>query len=177
VLEVLDPLEVGDHHAARIGEHVGHDEDALVVEDLIRLRGGRAVRAFDHHPALHPVGVLLVDHPAERSRDEDVALERDQVVRVDLLSARVEVGDLAAVAHVLRELVGVDPVAAGDRPARVRHADHPRAELLHQPRGPRAHVSESLHHEGRIGRIQVDLGSGFAEDLDDPAAGGGLAPE
>src|SRR3954447_26019113 len=43
VLEVLDPLEVGHDHAARVAEHVWRDVDALVAEDAVRLRGRRAV--------------------------------------------------------------------------------------------------------------------------------------
>ena len=56
------------------------------------------------------VGVLGVDHAAERRRDEDVALERDELVRVDLLGAAVELAHRAALANVLGELVGVDAV-------------------------------------------------------------------
>ena len=39
LLEALHPLEVGDDDAARVREHVGEDEDAAVLEDLV---GGRA---------------------------------------------------------------------------------------------------------------------------------------
>ena len=35
VLEVLHPLEVGHHHAAGVGQHVGHHQHALVHEDLV----------------------------------------------------------------------------------------------------------------------------------------------
>src|SRR3712207_8386421 len=52
VLEVLDPLEVGDDDAARVGHDVGHDVDAVVLEDGVRLRRGRAVGALEDHLAL-----------------------------------------------------------------------------------------------------------------------------
>ena len=38
MLEVLYPLEVGDHDAARVGEHVGHDEDPVLGEDLVKAK-------------------------------------------------------------------------------------------------------------------------------------------
>src|SRR5262249_34152116 len=37
LLEPLHPLEVGDRHAAGVGEDVGHDEDAALVEDRVGL--------------------------------------------------------------------------------------------------------------------------------------------
>ncbi len=45
--EVLHPLEVADRDAAGVGQHVGHHQHALVVQDSVGLRGGRAVGAFD----------------------------------------------------------------------------------------------------------------------------------
>ena len=58
LLEALHPLEVGDDDAARVREHVGQDEDALVLEDLVGGRRGRAVRALADDPRLDLVGVL-----------------------------------------------------------------------------------------------------------------------
>jgi hypothetical protein len=118
-----------------------------------------------------------VDHPAERRGDEDVAFEAHQVVRVDLLRTAVEVRDLAARAHVLGEPAGVDALVGADRAARVRGADHSCAESLHKPRGPGADVPETLHDEGGMTRIELDLGRRFTEHLDYTAAGGCLAPE
>src|SRR5437588_5231316 len=73
VLEVLDPLEVGDDDPARVGHHVGDDVDAIIGQDVVGRRRGRAVCALYDDPAGEPVGVLLVDHPAQRGRDEDLA--------------------------------------------------------------------------------------------------------
>ena len=58
LLEALHPLEVGDDDAARVREHVGQDEDAALVEDLVGRRRHRAVRALadDLRPDL--VGVV-----------------------------------------------------------------------------------------------------------------------
>ena len=46
-MAVLHPLEIRDGHAAGIGQDVGDDEYAALVEQLVRLRGGGTVGAFD----------------------------------------------------------------------------------------------------------------------------------
>ncbi len=42
-IKILDHLEVGDSHAARVAEEVGDDMDAVLVEDLIGLGEGNIV--------------------------------------------------------------------------------------------------------------------------------------
>jgi hypothetical protein len=81
VLQVLDPLEVRDHHASRVRHHVRDDDDALVGEDRVGGRRGRAVRPFDDQLAVDAIGVRLMDHAAESGRDQDVALGGEQLVR------------------------------------------------------------------------------------------------
>src|SRR5436189_6071111 len=66
LLEALHPFEVGDHDAAGVGEDVRKDDDALVLEDLVRARRDRAVRPLDDDLRLHLVGVLRRDHLLER---------------------------------------------------------------------------------------------------------------
>ena len=139
MLEVLDPLEVGDDDAAGVGHHVGDDEDALVVEDLVRLRGGGRVRALDHHPAVEKVGVVGVDHPAERGGDEHVARGAQELLAVDGLAA-VELVQPPAGGDVAGEGVGVQAAVVAHGAMRVGGSDHRRAELLHHPRRPRADV-------------------------------------
>ena len=58
VVEVLHPLEVGDHDAAGVGEDVGEHLDAPVGEDPVGRRSARAVGRFDDQLALDPIGVL-----------------------------------------------------------------------------------------------------------------------
>ena len=50
LLEALHPLEVGDRHAAGVGEDVGHDEDAALVEDRVGLErwSGRSRPRREH---------------------------------------------------------------------------------------------------------------------------------
>jgi putative transcriptional regulator len=60
VLRALDPLEVGDGDAAGVGQDVGEDEDALVLEDLVGLEVGGAVGALGQDAAADAGRVLRV---------------------------------------------------------------------------------------------------------------------
>src|SRR6185312_1244551 len=86
-LEALDPLEVRDDHAARVGEDVRQDQDALLLENLVPRRRDRAVRALADDLRLDLVGVLAGDPLFQSARREHVALEQQQLVVGDLLGA------------------------------------------------------------------------------------------
>src|SRR5450432_744521 len=45
-LAILDPFEVADRYSASVAENIRHGEDALGVDDGIRLPSGWAVGAF-----------------------------------------------------------------------------------------------------------------------------------
>src|SRR5436305_266327 len=62
------------------------------------------------------------------------------------------------------------------RAAAVGDADDPAAELVRAPSRPRADVAEALEHDPRVLRAQIERGRGLAEEVDEPAARGGLAP-
>ena len=98
------------------------------MKDLVGRRRRRAVRALDDRPRLDEVRVLGVDHAAERGRDQDLALEADELVGVDDLDAG-ELRELAAVVHVAPQGVDVDAGLAVDRAERVRDADDLRPEV------------------------------------------------
>ena len=133
LLEALHPLEVGDDDAARVREHVGQDEDALVLEDLVGGGRGRAVCALADDLRLDLVGVLLGDHLLEPARGEDVAVEQEQL----LVRDRLDVGEpleRAALLLVRDRRGDVDALRVVDAAARVGHRDHRRALLLHEER-------------------------------------------
>ena len=85
---VLHPLEVGHRDAAGVREDVGHDEDPLLVEDLVGALRRRAVRAFDDDLRPDVSGVSSADLVLVRRGDEDVALELEELFVADLLDAR-----------------------------------------------------------------------------------------
>lgn len=46
VVQVLEPLEVGDGDTASVDVQVGNDEDVALLQDLVGLRGGWTVGTF-----------------------------------------------------------------------------------------------------------------------------------
>ena len=49
VVEILEPLEVGDGHAARVYVQVGNDEDVLFFQDLVCFGRSRTVRTLGNN--------------------------------------------------------------------------------------------------------------------------------
>ena len=80
LLQALHPLEVGDDDAARIREHVGEDEDAPLLEDLVGLGCHRPVRTFGDEARLHFVRVLGRDYLLQGARRENVAVDEQDLV-------------------------------------------------------------------------------------------------
>ena len=76
---------------------------------------------------------------------------------------------------VVVQRVGVDPAVVSDRAVGVGDGDHLGAELLHDPRRPRADVAEALDDEGGVGRAQAEVRRRLAEHVDAAAAGRRLA--
>src|SRR5205823_803404 len=100
MLHVLNPLEVRDDHPTGVGEQVWYYVDAFVDEQLVSGWGGRAVRPLEQHAAVEPVSVTLVDHAPERRRNEDIALDLEQLLGIDALRLLV-LGQLASRLHEL----------------------------------------------------------------------------
>ena len=163
VLHVLHPLEVGDHHAAGVRQDVRDHEDSLVVEHLVRERRGRAVGSLQQDLAAEPLGVVLVDHSAERGRYEHVALDRraahpGRSARRPGTRQPPAVGD-----ETVRGRRARSRRRCGSRPSAFGDPDDLRAELVHDARRVVADVAEALHDAGRFGRAQAELGCGLAE--------------
>ena len=82
-LPVLHPFEVGDRHAAGIGQNIRNHEDFLLRQNLVGDRRGGAVRAFAQDPAAQSVGVLRRDHVLGRGGQQHIALEEHRLLLVD----------------------------------------------------------------------------------------------
>ena len=78
--EVLQPLEIGHGHAARIQVHIRYDEDAFLYEDLIRLRRQRTVGCFPDDAAFIIRCILPIDHALQCRRDQDIGFQLIQRV-------------------------------------------------------------------------------------------------
>ena len=87
-VEVLDPLEVADGHAAGVAQDVRDHEHAALVEDLVGLGRRRAVGGLGDDLGLDPLGVAGRDLVLERGRDQDVAVDLEDLGVADVLGAR-----------------------------------------------------------------------------------------
>src|SRR5690606_18503934 len=86
--EVLDPLEIADRYAARIGQHVGNDQGTLGSEDVVRLGRGGAVGAFDHDFRADAVRVFLVDLAFQGRGNQEFGFKRPEFGGGKRLGAR-----------------------------------------------------------------------------------------
>ena len=77
-VEVLDPLEVGHGHAARVAEDVGDDEDAVLAQQDVRLGRRRTVRDLGEDARPDARRVLAGQLALERGRREDVDRQLEQ---------------------------------------------------------------------------------------------------
>src|SRR5262245_23177638 len=170
LLQVLHPLEVADRHAAGVAEDVRDDERVGLRQDAVRLRGGRAVGAFGDDAALEPRGVLGGDDPLQGARGQHGARCGEQLLVWHWFGQR-KLPQPVPKGHMLEERRDVDPLRVSDRPEPVADGDdlHPALEQLLAD--DRADVAEPLDHGRRFFRLDLQLGHGLQDAVDDPAAG------
>ena len=53
VVQVLQPLEVGDCHTTGVDVHVGNDQAAVLLQDLVTSRGNRAIGSLTNDLGLN----------------------------------------------------------------------------------------------------------------------------
>ena len=162
LLEALHPLEVRDDDAARVREHVGEDQHALVLEDRVGRRRDRAVRALADDRGLDLVGVLRGDHLLERARREDVAVEQQELLVGDRLGV-LEADERAVLGLVGERGRDVDALRVVERRRRVGDRDDERALLMEEVREVAADVAEALDDDLHPGDALVELRDGVAD--------------
>ena len=150
-LQVLHPLEVGDGDAARVGEDVGHEEDAPLAKDRVGFGRRRSVRALDDELRLDVTRVARGQLVADRCGHEKIAIDGEQLLVADLLGTGKSLERLLArpiLEHPFdrkAERVVNPAVILGDR-------DHGAARFFEQLRADAAHVAEALHGDPRLMR-------------------------
>ena len=164
-VEVLDPFEVADRHAAGVAQDVGDHEDAVAGQDLVGLRGGRAVGRLGNEPGLDPAGVPLGDLVLEGGRDQDVAVDLQDLGVGDVRGAR-EPLDRPVLLLPAHDPGDVEALGIVDPAGRVGDRDDGRPFLADEPRRDRARVAEPL--DGHAGRLEVhaDMGGGLDDRVD-----------
>ena len=145
-LAVLHPLKVAGGYAAGIGQDVGHDEDALLGKDLVGHGGGGPVGALHHDARLDLVGVAAGDHVLCRRGNQDLAVGQQQLLAGHGFCAAEAKNRIIAVL-VLEQLVNIDAGGVVQAAVALGDAHDLVALLLHQARGIRSHIAESLDHD------------------------------
>src|SRR6267143_3564232 len=118
--EVLDPLEVRHGDAPAVREDVRDPDDSSRVEDVVRLRRRRPVRALRDDFGLHARRVLRRQDAFEGARREDVDLELENLLVRDRLRPR-ESDYAPGLLLEHEDLLRVEPFLAEDASLRIGH--------------------------------------------------------
>src|SRR5439155_15663189 len=149
---------------------VGDEEYVLVEEDPVGLGARRTVRRFRDDLCLDPGRVVLADLVFYRGRDEDVAVQLDELGVRDPLRTR-ETDDGPGLALVGVDLVRIEALWIEDAAARVRDGEHLPAELVHELRRERARVAEALHDHPRTLEVHPEVLRRLDDRVDRAARG------
>ena len=76
--EVLHPLEVRNGNAACVGQHIRYDQNAFVAQNVVALRGGGTVCAFDYDFGADAGCVFSGDLAFKGGRYQEFALQRPE---------------------------------------------------------------------------------------------------
>ena len=147
VRQILQPFEVRDGDAARIGEDIRNDHDAFLSEHVIGVGRGRSVGAFQDDLRFDPCRVLACEHVFERGRDEDVALELERIRGSKNIGRAWKAQQRAGALPVIEDLVFVQPLRIVNRPLALGDCHEDGSLLAAEFRRVIAHVTEALHHE------------------------------
>lgn len=74
VAEILQPLKVGHGDSSRVQKHVGDDDFAVLVEDVVSSRSDGSVGAFSNQLGLDVARVGVVDLSLKSGGNQNVAL-------------------------------------------------------------------------------------------------------
>ena len=161
---VLHPLEVGDRHAAGVGEDVGHDEDAFRLENLVGIGRGRAVGTLDDDLGLNARSVGRGDLVLGRGGHQQIAVEFEQLLAVDAFGAR-EAFEGAVLVEKAEDGRHVQAVLIVDRAVDVRDRRDLVAHLLNELGAQAADVAAALDHHAAARVRHADVLQRFARRL------------
>jgi len=167
---ILHPLEVAGGDAARVGEDVGDDEDALVGEDLVGHSGCWAVGAFAENFAAEAIGVAAGDDVLGSCGDENFAVVGDELVFVGGFGFG-EAIDGTGLFLVVDEGVDVDAVLVVEAAVVLGDADDGVALFGEEFGGIGAYVAEALNDDAAAFDGHAEMLHGFVADNRDTAAG------
>src|SRR5437660_1373477 len=143
-LEVLHPLEVGDDHASSVGDDVGDEEYAAVVQDGIGVGRDRRVGAFGDQAGTDPRSVVRRDDILGGGRHKHCDRQLEEL-RIGNAVGLLEARDAAADLLVLTQRCEVEAVRVVDTTLGVADGDNLEPGLRQQARSRPADLAIALH--------------------------------
>ena len=150
VIQVLEPLEVGDGDTAGVDVHVGNDQGVVVPQDDVGSGGDRAVGSLCNDLGLDLVGVTLVNDLLHGGGHQDVALlEHDLILALDDGGGTREALDGSVLGLPVLELLGVDSLGVVDGSVPLDDADAGGASSAEVTHGVETDITKALEAETR----------------------------
>src|SRR5258706_8765423 len=153
-LEVLDPLEVRDDHATRVGDNVGHDEDVPVVEDRVRLRRDRRIGSFRDQPSANSTRIVAGDLVLHGRRHEHGDGQLDDLVVRDVVGL-LETGHSATNRPVLFQGREIEPAGVVHTSAGIADGDDLQPGLREEAGRRPSDLAVTLHGDCRSLLVDV----------------------
>merc|ERR1719192_3201224 len=147
MVQVFQPLKVGDGDTAGVDVHVGDDEGAVLLQDLVSGRCDWSVGCFSNDLGLHLVSVALVDHLLHGGRHQNISLLEHHVLPCVGLRTRKAYDGALFNPPVLKSL-GVDAVGVPDGSVPLGNANAGGASPGEVPAGVEANVTKALDNVG-----------------------------
>lgn len=146
-VEVLRPFEVADGDAAGVGENVGNDDGAFLVEYVVRFGSGWPVRKFENDVGVYFVRVVFVNDVFKRGGGEDVDGQFEKFFVGECFCAG-KAADFAGFFFVFAYGIDVKAVFVVNGAAGVGDGDDGVAFFCDDFGEPAAYVAESLDGDG-----------------------------
>ena len=166
MIEILEPLKVGDCDTPRVDVHVGDDEAAVLLQDLVPGRSDRTVGSFTNDLGLDLGSVGSVDDLLHGGGDEDVALLVHHVLPGVRLGPG-EAHDGAVLQLVVLQRLGVDTLGVVDGAVPLGDADARGPGTREVATRVQTHVTEALHDVGLAAPAGEVADHGHVETLVD----------
>ncbi len=108
-LQALHPFEIGNDHPTSVAQNIWNNENLVpaLIENFIRFRRRRPVRAFSQNATLQFGGIFFCDYAIHRARRQDIAFLHQHFVRIDAI-ALIECAQISFFQNVLLRRFHVD---------------------------------------------------------------------
>merc|ERR1719209_937196 len=147
MIQVFQPLKVGDGDTASIDVHIRDDQGTVLLQDLVGGRGDWSIGRLANDLGLNLVCIALVDHLLHGSRHQDVSLLKHDILPSVGFGTRESYNGAVLNLPVL-QCLGVDAVRVPDGAIPLSNANTGGASPGEVSAGVKAHVAKALHNVG-----------------------------